>query len=231
MRLRTLACALVAIPIMAGSAWAGQDTSPTIAVLAFEDGGSYGQDQADFAALERGIAGMLISELSLQPDSRLIDRSETQRMFDRLGPAEGRRVNAATAASIGQLVGARYVVFGTFVDMYGKFRIDARVVGVETGEIIHVATASDDRESLFLMVQEISREILADLGLPVLPADIVPERAGRNIPTDALVLYSLALLFQDQGDTSRAMEAYRSALEVSPTYREARQGLQSIETP
>ena len=228
MRPSKLACALVAITIMAGPA-TGQDTSPTIAVLAFEDGGSYGQDQADFAALERGISGMLVSELRLHPDSRLVDRDEAQRLLDQQGPAKSGRVNAATARSVGRLVGARYMVFGTFVDMYGKFRIDARIVDVETGDIIHVASASDDREGLFRIIQRIAQEIVADLQLPSLPSEIEAVRTGRNVPTGALVFYSHALLYQDQGDTARAVEFYRRALQAFPTYREAQQGLRDIE--
>jgi TolB-like protein len=230
MRLRTLACALAATTMVAGSA-AGQDLRPEIAVLAFQDGGSYGQDQEDFTALERGISGMLVSELRLSPDSRLVSRSETQRLLDQQSLAAGGRVNAATATSVGRLAGAGYVVFGTFVDMYGKFRMDARIVDVETGEIIHVATASGQQENLFRIIQDISQQILADLEFPALPGEIEAARTGRDIPTDALMFYSRALLYQDRGDTTSAVEFYRRALETSPSYGEARQGLQSIEAP
>lgn len=230
MRLRTLACALAATTMVAGSA-AGQDLRPEIAVLAFQDGGSYGQDQEDFTALERGISGMLVSELRLSPDSRLVDRSETQRLLDQQGLAAGGRVNAATATRVGRLAGAGYVVFGTFVDMYGEFRMDARIVDVETGEIIHVATASGQQENLFRIIQDISQQILADLEFPALPGEIEAARTGRDIPTDALTFYSRALLYQDRGDTTSAVEFYRRALETSPNYGEARQGLQSIEAP
>jgi TolB-like protein len=228
MRFRTLAYALVAATTVAGSA-AGQDLRPEIAVLAFQDGGSYGQDPDDAAALERGISGMLVSELRLHPDSRLVDRGETQRQADSQGLAEGGRVNAATATNVGRMVGARYMVFGTFVDMYGKFRIDARIVDVETGEIVHVATGSDDRDGLFRIIQDIAQQILADLEFPPLPSEIEAVRTGRNIPTNSLMFYSRALLYQDRGDTALAAEFYRRALEAFPNYGEARQGLQGIE--
>ena len=55
----TLGLVLVALPVLG----AAQDTRPGIAVLPFENGGSYGQDKENFEALEKGIAGMLISEL------------------------------------------------------------------------------------------------------------------------------------------------------------------------
>ncbi len=227
MRLRTLA--YVAATAMAAPSLAGQDLPTRIAVLAFQDGGSYGQDQDDFAALERGIPGMLVSELSLHPDARLVDRSETQRILQQQDLGERGHVNAVTAANIGRLAGARYVVFGTFVDLYGKFRIDVRIVDVETSEMIHVATASDDRENLFRIVQAIAQEILADLEFPPLSGEIEAGRTGRNVPTDAVTFYSRALWYQDRGETSLAVEFYRRALEVSPDYAEAQEGLRGIE--
>ncbi|MEE8361415.1 MAG: CsgG/HfaB family protein [Gemmatimonadales bacterium] len=226
MRLRTQA--YVVATVIAAPSLAGQDLPTGIAVLAFQDGGSYGQDQDDFAALERGIPGMLVSELSLHPDARLADRSETQRILQQQDLGESGHVNAVTAADIGRLVGADYVVFGTFVDLYGKFRIDARIVDVETGKIIHVATASDDRENLFRVVQALAQEILADLEFPPLSGEIETGRAGRNVPTDAVTFYSRALWYQDQGETSRAVEFYRRALEVFPDYHEAQEGLRGI---
>src|SRR6266568_104798 len=45
----------------------GQDTRPGIAVLPFDNSGSYGQDKENFDALQKGIAGMLISELAANP--------------------------------------------------------------------------------------------------------------------------------------------------------------------
>lgn len=216
MRLRTLA--YVVATVMAARSLAGQDLPTEIAVLAFQDGGSYGQGQDDFAAIERGIPGMLVSELSLRPDARLVDRSETQRILQQRDFGESGHVNAVTAADIGRLVGADYVVFGTFVDLYGKFRIDARIVDVETGQIIHVATASDDRENLFRVVQALAQEILTDLEFPTLSGEIEAGRSGRNVPTDAVTFYGRALWHQDRGETSRAVEFYRRALEVFPNY-------------
>jgi TolB-like protein len=226
MRLRTLA--YVVATVMAAPSLAGQDLPTGIAVLAFQDGGSYGQDQDDFAALERGIPGMLVGELSLHPDARLVDRSETQRILQQQDLGESGHVNAVTAADIGRLVGADYVVFGTFVDIYGKFRIDARIVDVEIGKIIHVATASDDRENLFRVVQALAQEVLADLEFPPLSSEIEAARTGRNVPTDAVTLYGRALWYQDQDEPSRAAEYYRRALEVFPNYTEAQEGLRGI---
>src|SRR5213595_3433519 len=93
----------------------GQDTRPGIAVFPFENGGSYGQDKDNFDALQKGIAGLMISDLAANAAARVVEREELQKLIDEqhLGAAGAGgpgRVDPQTAARIGKLVGARYVV-------------------------------------------------------------------------------------------------------------------------
>ncbi len=113
-----------------------QDTRPGIAVLPFENGGSYGQDKENFEALQKGIPGMLISELGQNPAARVVERDNIQKLLGEQDLGKDGRVDAATAAKIGKLVGAKYMITGTFVDLYGRFRADARIIDVETSEIL-----------------------------------------------------------------------------------------------
>jgi hypothetical protein len=64
MRARAVLTVLGLMPMLLGAQQRGQDTRPGIAVFPFTNGGSYGQGKEDFDALERGIAGMMISELA-----------------------------------------------------------------------------------------------------------------------------------------------------------------------
>src|SRR2546422_1972963 len=61
----------------------GQDTRPGVAVMPFDNGGSYGQDRENFDALQKGIAGMLISELAANPAARVVEREEIQKLIER----------------------------------------------------------------------------------------------------------------------------------------------------
>src|SRR5574341_742288 len=90
----------------------GPDTRPGIAVLPFHNGGSYGQDKENFDALEVGIAAMLISELSSNPAARIVEREDIQKILEEQNMGSSGRVDPQTAARIGKLVGARYVVAG-----------------------------------------------------------------------------------------------------------------------
>ena len=218
----------LALSVLAAPA-VGQDTRPGIAVLPFENAGSYGRDKEDFEALERGIAGMMISELALNAAARVVDRSETQRLLDEQNLGKEGRVDAATAAQIGKLVGARYMVMGDFIDFYGDFRVDARLVNVETSEIMKVVTQRQKRDELFKIIQAVAFQLMKDLKLPPLPTQVGQAAKARQVPTEALTYYSRALLYQDRGDNEKATEYYRRAIEVFPDYTEAKEGLQKVQ--
>lgn len=216
---------------LAPTALGAQDSRPGIAVLPFENGGSYGQDKENFDALERGIAGMLISELQQNNAARLVDRSETQRLLDEQNLGKDGRVDAATAAKIGKLVGAKYMVMGNFIDFYGKFRVDARLVNVETSEIVKVVTNDpklQKREELFRIIQSVAEKLMAETKLPPLSAEVSRVMKARDVPTEALTYYSRALLYQDRGDKAKATEYYRKALVAFPDFAEAKEGLVKV---
>lgn len=221
--------AVLALTLVAGApGLAAQDTRPGIAVLPFENGGSYGQDKENFEALQRGIPGMLISELSQNPGARVVERAEVQRLLDEQDLGENGRVDAGTAAKVGKLVGARYMIAGTFVDLYGRFRMDARIINVETSEIIKVVKSDGKRDDLFRLIQNLSDQLMKETKLPALPAQVGQAARQRTVPTEALTFYSRALLYQDRGDKAKAAEYFSKATEVFPEYTEAIEGLRQV---
>ena len=206
----------------------GSDTRPGIAVMPFDNGGSYGQGKEDFEALQKGIAGMLISELALNPSARVVEREEIQKLVEEQNLGASGRVDPQTAAKIGKLVGARYVVLGTFIDFYGDFRVDARLVNVETSEIVRVETDRAQRDRLYDVIKVVATQLMKDANLPALVRPASDQRMSRQVPTEALTYYSRALLYQDRGQHDKAVEMYQRAIAVFPEYAEATDGLKRL---
>lgn len=206
----------------------GQDTRPGIAVLPFDNSGSYGQDKENFDALQKGITGMLISELAANPAARVVEREEIEKLLAEQSLGASGRVDPQTAAKIGKLVGARYVITGSFIDFYGDFRVDARMVNVETSEIVKVESDRMQRDHLFDIIRNVATRLMKDANLPPLTRQASDQRMNRHIPTEALTFYSKALLYQDRGQKDKAAEMYQRALTVFPEYAEAQQGLQRV---
>jgi len=215
------------VPVLLGAQQRGQDTRPGIAVLPFNNGGSYGQSKEDFDALERGIAGMMISELAQNPAARLVEREQVQRLVDEQNLGAQGRVDPQSAAKVGKLVGARYIVLGTFIDFYSDFRVDVRLVNTETGEIVKTESDRMQREHLFDLIRNVATRLMKDANLPALQRGASNEqRMNRQVPTEALTYYSRALLYQDRGQKDKAVEMFNRALVIFPDYAEAQEGLQ-----
>jgi len=230
MRVRAVMTTVFSLaPVLLGAQQRNQDTRPGIAVLPFNNGGSYGQGKEDFDALERGIAGMMISELSQNPAARVVERQEIQRLLDEQNLSAQGRVDPQTAAKVGKLVGARYTVLGTFIDFYGDFRVDVRLVNTETGEIVKTESERMQRDHMFDIIRNIAARLMKDANLPALQRQASEQRMGRQVPTEALTYYSRALLYSDHGQKDKAVEMFNRAIEIFPGYAEAKDGLQRVQ--
>jgi TolB-like protein len=233
MRMRSM----IALPLVAGMVFSvaavAQDTRPGIGILSFENGGSYGQEAEDFQALEVGLQQMLIGDMAGNSGMRLVERGRLQELLREQDLGAAGRVDANTAAQIGRLIGARYMIMGSFVDWYGDFRLDARVVDVETSEIIKTDRARGSREELFDILGELADNIPSGLELPALSArdrqvqQENRERLGQANP-DAVRAYMRGLLYQDRGDNERAAELFSQAIAAFPEYHEAREALNQV---
>ena len=206
----------------------GQDTRPGIAVWPFENGGSYGQDAEDFEALRVGLQQILITELARNGSMRVVERSRLNELIQEQDLGASGRVDPNTAAQIGKLVGAKFMVLGGFVDLFGDFRIDARIVDVETGELVKTDNVTAKREQLYRLVVELSTQLTQNVNLPPLDNEAALQEQAREIPTEALTLYSRAIFFEDRGDTERAIDLYSRAVVEFPGYSEAEEALQQL---
>jgi TolB-like protein len=230
MRARAVMAVLSLVPVLLSAQQRGQDTRPGIAVFPFANGGSYGQSKEDFDALERGIAGMMISELAQNPAARVVEREQVQRLLDEQNLGAQGRVDPQTAAKVGKLVGARYVILGNFIDFYGDFRVDVRLVNTETSEIVKTESDRQQREHLFDIIRNVAAHLMKDANLPALQrAASNEQRMNRQVPTEALTYYSRALLYQDRGQKDKAVEMFNRALAIFPDYAEAQDGLQKAQ--
>jgi TolB-like protein len=205
------------------------DARPGIAVFPFTNGGSYGPNRENLESLEVGMQQMLLTELAQNPALRIVERTAVKALLDEQNLAEAGRVDPATAAQVGKLVGARYVVTGSFVDLYGNFRLDGRVVDVQTGEVMRTAQAQDRTAKMYDIIVNLSGKITDGLSLPALAPAAREARVARVIPPEAITLYSRAQVYEDGGQKDRAIELYRRISQDFPQMTEAKEALQQLQ--
>ncbi len=228
MRWRTLLGLALAVGLMAPPVAQGQDTRPGIGVWIFENGGSYGQDAENFEALRVGLQQILMTELARNPAMRVVERSQLNALIAEQDLGAGGRVDPETAAQVGRIIGAKFMVVGGFVDWFGDFRLDARIVDCETSEIITAIGLREQREELYQLIVDLTGRLTSDVRLPSLEIEEQIEEQAREIPVDALTLFSRAVFFEDRGDSERAKEFYARASQLFPDYTEATERLQQL---
>jgi len=223
---------LALMAVLSGARELSAQSGPVIvAILPFEDRGSYGQDKEIPRALRLGIPATIAAELSGHPELRLADPQRVARVLSGQNLDGGGRLDAITAARAGKEAGARYAISGNFADFYGKFRLDARIVDVATGQIVQVVTNDDpalqDRADLYRIIQTVGHKVLAAAsGSGARPQTAHTDE--RVIPTEALIEYSLGLLYESQGDRTKAAQHYNQALSTYADYPAAREGARRV---
>ena len=201
---------------------------PGVAIWPFSNGGSFGPDPWDYEALGIGLQQMLITELALNSELRLVERSRIREIIEELELGQSGYVDPETTANVGKLVQARYMIVGSFIDANGTVRLDARVDDVETGEILveTAAKVQDDRENLLDMIVELGVKIVEAANLPPLPEQVVQERQALDYPAEAIHLYSRALRREERGDHDGMVDLLRQLTSDFPQHIEGQQMLE-----
>lgn len=206
--------------VLAPTAAAQAPKAPTIAVLDFNNS-ALTADAARYEPFRAGISDMLLTELSRNPGIVLVERAKVMKLIEEQDLAKSGRVDPATAARIGKMLGAQYLVTGGFViDRKERLRLDARAVNVETSEVAYVETVSGVADDLLDLTVKLAGMMNKGMKLPALPgAAAAAKPADAGAPAkgrlQSLLLYSTALM-EEGRNPAKARDLYSQFLKSSP---------------
>jgi curli biogenesis system outer membrane secretion channel CsgG len=189
-------------------------------VFPFFNGGSYGSAREDFEPLRVGLQQWLMHELAQNSNLRVVDRSILREIVEEQRLGASGQVDDGTAARVGRIVGARYVVVGGFIDLFGEFQLDGRIVSVETSELVSSAQVRSPRENLSRLVGELAARVTAGVQLPPLPQALREARDTKALPLDGLTRHANILQIRDRGEKERAIGLYRQLIRDYPQVEE-----------
>jgi TolB-like protein len=160
--MRTFRMALaMTLLLLPGSRAAAQ--APSVAVLPFQSGGAFARGGVDTRAMERELAASLTRELGGL--ARPVSGADLERALTGVSLGTEGRMDAGSAAKVGAALGATHVVAGSFMDHFGKLRLDARLIDVKSGRVVKTASAGPgDRTELPRMVSQLAEQVRAAVG-------------------------------------------------------------------
>lgn len=190
----------------------------TVAVMPFR----YVGRDSSLRPLERGLAALVVTDLSRVRRLRLVERERLQVLLDELKIGASGQADTATSARSGRLVGAGQMVQGQFQEVpTQQLRIDATVVRSSDAQVAASGSGSDRLQALFDVEKVVVFQLLDRMGITLTPAERqqISERPTRDL--QAFLLYSRGLAAQDRGDFGAATQAFQAAARQDPSFQQA----------
>jgi TolB-like protein len=198
----------------------------TLAVMGFTNNSIDQQER--FASLDWGLASMLISSLGGATDLKVIERERLQWVLEEHElQRDPSLVDQSTAVRMGRILGAQSMLLGNFIVMGRDMRIDARLVDVETGEILMSEQVTDRSDNLFDLVDELSLKVAQ--GINITLSERTPGVDAPSRSLDAQISYLDGLELLEQERYREAYEKFLEALQYDPDFAGARRKADSIE--
>jgi tetratricopeptide (TPR) repeat protein len=192
----------------------GEADEKTVAVTSFKNLGS-----DELAPLGKGMAAMLISDLSKVPDLKVVDRIKLQALLQEMNLGSTGLVDTNTAPRVGRLLKARHVTSGSLADLERENLQIASVV-VDSHQKAGLVSSQDARGELkrfYDLEKKIACQIIQALGRD---CRSVPDGFyiihTRSMP--ALVFYSRGLDEFDKQNYDEARDLFQKSLDEDPKF-------------
>ncbi len=225
--LKQIVRATAVLAVVTASAVAQDDTRPTVAVLPFVNS-AIGQSTTELAPLSKGIADLLIVELAQNPLIRVVERENLQRLLEEQNLARDGRVDDASAARLGRLLGAKHMITGSFItDRSGTMVLTIKTIDTETSRIVWTHMDREKTENFLALVAKIGAAANAGLKLPEIPAAARQTSQARSerqarVPFQAVMMYSRAISAQDSGNRAEALTLFQQTIDRFPDFEDAK---------
>ncbi|MGB3544619.1 CsgG/HfaB family protein [Rubrivirga sp.] len=181
-----------------------------IGVLPF----AYRGDNEEYSALGRGLAEVLSIDLA-SVDLEVVERARLQALLAEYELAEQGVLDASTVPRVGRLLRADKLVGGE-VDVQGEaLRIES---AVWLDGLREFETTEGTVEDLFEVQKTITVAVLQRLGVTLSESEQARILEAPTTDLLAFLLYSRALLLEDDGDFQGAAELYGQALARDPSF-------------
>ena len=195
----------------------------SIAVLNFRNLGG----NAGFDPLAKGLADMVITDLSQVKTLNVIERQRMQALMEEMGLGQTGLVNEQTAPRVGQLLGVKNVLQGSFLDLAGgRLRLDANIADAGAKAALPVGEISGELARFFRLEKNLVFKVIEELGITLTAAE---EKAILTIPTEnllAFLAYSRGLEARDRGDLAGAQKEFQEAIKIDPKFSNAQTQLE-----
>jgi TolB-like protein len=182
--------------------------------------------------LKKGLAGMLISDLSNVNMIDIVERDRIEEILNEQKLNNSEEFDQKSASQVGKLLGAEMILTGAYFEMFGSFRIDARFIDVETGKILKSEGVDGKSSNFFKLEKQLIWKIIKNLEITLSDKErkaIEERQKSQNISYEDALLFSQALEEIDSGNKSEAIKILENILIKNPKFKTAIDELKKLQ--
>ena len=174
---------------------------------------------------------MLISDLSNIHMLDIVERDRLEEILKEQKLQKNKSFDPSTASEVGKLLGAEIILTGAYFEMFGSFRIDARFIDVETGEILKSEGVDGESNNFFKLEKQLAWKIIKNLDVKISDNE---NQNLKNAESDQSISYELSLLYSDALDdidnnnNENAIEKLKKIVAENPNFKPAQKELNNI---
>ncbi|NQT85455.1 hypothetical protein HQ560_01745, partial [bacterium] len=179
------AFAAAALIVLGAPARGAGDSAPasrpphSIAVLDFVDR----TPRAGRGWLAKGLADMVITDLSASRRLLVVDRERMQHVVREMALGATGHVDRATAPRAGQIAKVRWVLFGSFAHTGGRVALEALLIDVEEQRTLRIEQVRGPVAKIFALEQALVAAVVRKLDAPMTEAEL---RLTKLLKTESL---------------------------------------------
>jgi TolB-like protein len=196
----------------------------TLAVMDFTNNSITRRE--DYQGLSKGLPSIMINRLTGGTDLQVIERERIEWLLKELKLQKQKdKVDQSTAVRTGKLLGANAVVFGSFIATEEQMSITARVVKVETGEVMFGDQVRGKPDKFFELISELSQKVTKSINVEMEETKLGSEETKS---LDAMMAYSDGLSLLEDGKYQQAQRKFKKAVEYDENFSQAKKKMKSL---
>lgn len=197
----------------------------TMAVLDFKNRSI--DDKEKYDPMEKGFAELLINTLNGSVNLKVVERERIQWILDEIGlENDPGKFDEKSAVRVGKQLGVHTILIGNFIKANDQLYLGARLVKVETSEILMTDQVKGDADDFFELTDKLSEKIAKGINVTLGKVEFQPGKETKSL--DAMLTYSEGLVELEKGNYKIAYEKFMDALEKDPSYSKAKTKADSI---
>jgi len=197
----------------------------TVAITYFDNTGG----EASMEKLKKGLADMLISDLSNVRMLKIVERDKLESILKEQKLSNTKEFDPATAAKIGKLLGAKKIVVGSYFEMFGSLRMDARFIDVETGTVLKAEGVEGETSNFFKLQKSLAWKLIRNIDVNLLDKETDAINNAKAISFEDFEKYSEALNLYDKGDMVKSKAIAEQLLKKYPDLQMAKTLINKID--